>query len=312
MQSNDNHMALPHVLPNLPADNSHPHPSLPPNAAHTVLSVNVPPSAAAAQMSGAPLSSDAGSAAGSAGVSGSSSSAGSSVRSSIGYGSNIGASVGGAPPPQSTSTHHPVPLPQLVYQTAAAGPAAMVPSQAHALVQPQAAPASNQVPGILALGPSAAAVDGSHGALPLQYGAPPVNAPTGAGNSMGANRPTGLPAVSGLPLPEAAGIPDSGSVKHDPEPDQGSADGEHVNMHGVLIGKSGKPLRNTKRAAQNRTAQKAFRQRRERYIKELETKAKEYDRLEQEVSVLGQENQSLKQYVLELEQRLGVRHHPGV
>lgn len=84
----------------------------------------------------------------------------------------------------------------------------------------------------------------------------------------------------------------------------GANDGEHVNSHGQLIGKSGKPLRNTKRAAQNRNAQKAFRQRRERYIKDLEVKAKEFDRLDAQLAAVQQENESLKRYVLELEQRL--------
>lgn len=55
--------------------------------------------------------------------------------------------------------------------------------------------------------------------------------------------------------------------------------GERYNANGELIGKTGKPLRNTKRAAQNRSAQKAFRQRREKYIKALEEKAKQYDSL---------------------------------
>lgn len=55
--------------------------------------------------------------------------------------------------------------------------------------------------------------------------------------------------------------------------------GEKYNQNGELIGRTGKPLRNTKRAAQNRSAQKAFRQRREKYIKALEEKARLYDDL---------------------------------
>ncbi|AMD22535.1 HHL235Cp [Eremothecium sinecaudum] len=78
-------------------------------------------------------------------------------------------------------------------------------------------------------------------------------------------------------------------------------EGEHINSHGQLIGRSGKPLRNTKRAAQNRNAQKAFRQRREKYIKDLETKAKHYDELTQELLELKRENDELKLRLTELE-----------
>ncbi|AGO12139.1 AaceriAEL222Cp [[Ashbya] aceris (nom. inval.)] len=78
-------------------------------------------------------------------------------------------------------------------------------------------------------------------------------------------------------------------------------EGEHINSQGQLIGRSGKPLRNTKRAAQNRSAQKAFRQRREKYIKDLEIKAKQYDKLEQEVLSLRRENEELKMRLADLE-----------
>lgn len=78
-------------------------------------------------------------------------------------------------------------------------------------------------------------------------------------------------------------------------------DGEHLNSQGQLIGRSGKPLRNTKRAAQNRSAQKAFRQRREKYIKDLETKAKHYDRLEQDLFNLRRENEELRMRLTDFE-----------
>lgn len=70
-------------------------------------------------------------------------------------------------------------------------------------------------------------------------------------------------------------------------------EGEAISESGQLIGKSGKSLRNTKRAAQNRNAQKAFRQRKERYIKDLEAKAKNFDQI-------LIENKSLKLEIFEL------------
>lgn len=58
--------------------------------------------------------------------------------------------------------------------------------------------------------------------------------------------------------------------------------GERYNEFGQLVGKSGKLLRDTKRASQNRSAQKAFRVRREKYIKGLEVKSQMYDKLVEE------------------------------
>ncbi|SCU77488.1 LAME_0A01266g1_1 [Lachancea meyersii CBS 8951] len=93
-------------------------------------------------------------------------------------------------------------------------------------------------------------------------------------------------------------------------PPSNSNDADRDENDSQLIGKSGKPLRNTKRAAQNRSAQKAFRQRRDRYIKDLETKVEEFDRLDAQVAALSQENESLKRYVMELEQRLMATRAP--
>ncbi|CAR23149.1 bZIP transcription factor [Lachancea thermotolerans CBS 6340] len=113
---------------------------------------------------------------------------------------------------------------------------------------------------------------------------------------------------SATPQPPGAGAGPAAGAAGGAAADARASEGEHLdNSTGQLIGKSGKPLRNTKRAAQNRNAQKAFRQRRERYIKDLEVKAKEYDRMDAQTAALVQENESLKRYVLELEQRLGVR-----
>lgn len=81
--------------------------------------------------------------------------------------------------------------------------------------------------------------------------------------------------------------------------------GERINERGQLVGKSGKLLRNTKRAAQNRCAQKAFRIRREKYIRDLEEKAKRFDQI-------LQENEMLKKTVRFLKEEKGqlVETHP--
>lgn len=71
----------------------------------------------------------------------------------------------------------------------------------------------------------------------------------------------------------------------------------------------GRMLSNTKRAHQNRQAQRAFRQRKEMYIKELEAKVHELKASKETISALRQENIQLRDYILALQSRL--IEHPG-
>lgn len=65
-----------------------------------------------------------------------------------------------------------------------------------------------------------------------------------------------------------------------------------------------RPLSNTRRAAQNRSAQKAFRQRKERYIKELEAQAADAANLKQTIEDLKSENLRLRDYTIVLQSRI--------
>lgn len=70
---------------------------------------------------------------------------------------------------------------------------------------------------------------------------------------------------------------------------------------------SSQPMRivsTTKRAAQNRNAQKAFRQRKEKYIKDLETTAAQVEILKQTVEDLKTENLQLRDYTLSLQSKV--------
>ncbi|CAO3594801.1 unnamed protein product [Absidia cylindrospora] len=60
----------------------------------------------------------------------------------------------------------------------------------------------------------------------------------------------------------------------------------------------------SKRAAQNRAAQKAFRQRRDQYVKDLEKKSKEMEQWHQKMNDIKSENQQLKSMVHQLQQRI--------
>lgn len=92
----------------------------------------------------------------------------------------------------------------------------------------------------------------------------------------------------------------SSKIKNSINTSDSGSNGESYNKMGQLIGKSGKVLRNTKRAAQNRSAQKAFRIRREIYIKDLEDKALHFD-------AIIEENKRLANLVKELQDSLSER-----
>lgn len=71
-----------------------------------------------------------------------------------------------------------------------------------------------------------------------------------------------------------------------------------------LSKKGSRRLRDSKRAVQNRNAQKAFRQRKEKYVKLLELKAREYDEVMQENMMLRKEIFNLKNIILQMEQQI--------
>jgi hypothetical protein len=68
--------------------------------------------------------------------------------------------------------------------------------------------------------------------------------------------------------------------------------------------KAKRELSQSKRAAQNRAAQRAFRQRKEGYIKKLEQQVRDYGEMETTFKGLQNENYALRDYVLRLQSRL--------
>lgn len=74
-----------------------------------------------------------------------------------------------------------------------------------------------------------------------------------------------------------------------------SISNENYKYEGKLIGSSGKLLKDTKRAAQNRCAQKAFRLRHKRYIEDLKEKAEKLDKIMKENEKLKKTIELLKQ-----------------
>ncbi|KAF2016102.1 hypothetical protein BU24DRAFT_193827 [Aaosphaeria arxii CBS 175.79] len=68
--------------------------------------------------------------------------------------------------------------------------------------------------------------------------------------------------------------------------------------------KGRRELSTSKRAAQNRAAQRAFRQRKEEYIKQLKDQVKEFEQLCELYKALQNENYQLRDYIINLQSRL--------
>ncbi|CAK7897113.1 hypothetical protein CAAN1_04S04016 [[Candida] anglica] len=81
-------------------------------------------------------------------------------------------------------------------------------------------------------------------------------------------------------------------------------DQHHEHQAALEEAKKRRPVSGTKRAAQNRSAQKAFRVRKEKYIKDLEQQAAEANQLKQTIEELRAENLQLRDYTLALQSRV--------
>ncbi|KAL2148233.1 hypothetical protein VTH82DRAFT_3939 [Thermothelomyces myriococcoides] len=106
-------------------------------------------------------------------------------------------------------------------------------------------------------------------------------------------QPAGVPHTNQavpMPAPPVAVAPAVGSTETTETPTDGR--------------KAKRELSQSKRAAQNRAAQRAFRQRKEGYIKKLEQQVREYGEMENHFNAVKAENYALREYVLRLQSRL--------
>ncbi|OQE18652.1 hypothetical protein PENSTE_c017G09355 [Penicillium steckii] len=99
------------------------------------------------------------------------------------------------------------------------------------------------------------------------------------------------PAISGAAM--MGGAPQTPTQPH-----QGSPDDTPKSYGGK------RELSTSKRAAQNRAAQRAFRQRKETYIRKLEDEVKNIDARNDQIKQLSNENYALRDYVITLQSRL--------
>ncbi|KAF2862717.1 hypothetical protein K470DRAFT_275074 [Piedraia hortae CBS 480.64] len=78
----------------------------------------------------------------------------------------------------------------------------------------------------------------------------------------------------------------------------------HEGAESPSSAKGKRPLSTSKRAAQNREAQRAFRQRKECYIKKLEQQLRDYQSADNAYRTIQEENYQLRDYIVKLQTRL--------
>ncbi|PGH11942.1 hypothetical protein AJ80_06907 [Polytolypa hystricis UAMH7299] len=100
------------------------------------------------------------------------------------------------------------------------------------------------------------------------------------------------PAIAGTPNPLTTGM----MQPPQPQPTDDGSDSRKI------YGK--RELSTSKRAAQNRAAQRAFRQRKESYIRKLEEQVKEYETFSESFKAIQAENYQLREYIISLQSRL--------
>ncbi|CAN6627412.1 hypothetical protein TRVA0_011S01398 [Trichomonascus vanleenenianus] len=86
-------------------------------------------------------------------------------------------------------------------------------------------------------------------------------------------------------------------------------DPDAENKESDMVSRQGRLLSQSKRAKQNRAAQRAFRQRKEVYIKDLEAKVQELQQSKAVIEALEKENRELRDYIMALQSKL--LEHPA-
>ncbi|KAK4146856.1 putative transcription factor kapC [Dichotomopilus funicola] len=191
-------------------------------------------------------------------------------------------------------------------------PAPPAPTAAQGDHQPVFAPHSNFVNQLPPVSDGSGAKNSS-GAAPQPHGYNHTQLPQGEAHihpelRSGHDSPTA--AAHFAPIPNM--IPQGAVVQHSTQsvpmsgPPAGVAPG--VGPAGSEDGADGRKakreLSQSKRAAQNRAAQRAFRQRKEGYIKKLEQQVRDFADMENNFKNLQNENYALRDYILRLQSRL--------
>jgi hypothetical protein len=123
----------------------------------------------------------------------------------------------------------------------------------------------------------------------------------------------GIPTSASPTSPQDMHVGYSTPGHHHIDPAIGGSPGHPVSLHEMdpdssESRKGRRELSTSKRAAQNRAAQRAFRQRKEQYIQSLKDQVKEHQTLAQNYETIQKENFQLRQYIITLQARLLESH----
>ncbi|KAI9788003.1 MAG: hypothetical protein M1816_007307 [Peltula sp. TS41687] len=117
---------------------------------------------------------------------------------------------------------------------------------------------------------------------------------------IGGPLPIPMPVVPGAVMPPVS----ASNPNINNQTDSGGEDTTLGDGEGSGRKASKRELSTSKRAAQNRAAQRAFRQRKEGYIKKMEAEVKDYKVLEDNYKAVQAENYQLRDYIINLQSRL--------
>ncbi|KAL2159919.1 hypothetical protein VTH06DRAFT_2052 [Thermothelomyces fergusii] len=156
-------------------------------------------------------------------------------------------------------------------------------------------------------GPSAVPPGYNHHQQQLPQGEAHIHPELRSGHEPPPPAPIYAPPIPNM-IPQPAGVPHASQAVPMPAqpvavaPAVGSTEtGQNPPTDGR---KAKRELSQSKRAAQNRAAQRAFRQRKEGYIKKLEQQVREYGEMENTFKAVQAENYALREYVFRLQSRL--------
>ncbi|CAK7204753.1 hypothetical protein SEUCBS139899_007513 [Sporothrix eucalyptigena] len=134
-----------------------------------------------------------------------------------------------------------------------------------------------------------------HSQFPSQY--PPLAPATMSSTAPVASVAPAAPVAAPVSQPAPSALP----------PQAASPNGTQEPAPEVITdGRRGprRELSTSKRAAQNRAAQRAFRQRKEGYIKKLEKQVQDFSEMETQFKITQSENYALREYIIHLQSRL--------
>jgi len=131
---------------------------------------------------------------------------------------------------------------------------------------------------------------------------PPASQPAQPSHGQQATQPSPQTPMQ-MQQPQSPGMGMMSAMQIDPQRSPSGEEGTQGENQGKSRGGK-RELSTSKRAAQNRAAQRAFRQRKEGYIKKLEEQVRDFSTMQESYKQIQNENYQLRDYIINLQSRL--------